>query len=413
MSLKPVLDILNKISSTTKRTEKLEIIQSYRSDNLFKKVVTYALDYNKVFNVTNVNFIKNGGQSVEEIFNFLDKLSTLNGATKQDKETLSSLASIDNDTIEVINRIIQKDLKCGASLKTFLKVFPNIPYFELMTCKSDIPQFIKLANKNNFKIMYSDKLDGCRNMAVVENNHIKHLSRSGIAYYNFNLFNEELHQLYSDINKKISLSKIPFDGEVTVENGNFNDVMKHIRTINDRENINFQYNIFDIAINLNLLDRLKLLKNSFKLYEYKYLKFLDHVFIANPTEEHINKILKKEIAKGYEGIVLKIAESPYEFKEKSKYWCKVKPTDTLDLLVVGKFEGEGKFKGTLGGLIVKYKNNTVNVGSGFTDNERNLFYKNPPKIIEVKIKEITKDNSLREPIFVRVRCDKETLSDEE
>ncbi len=109
---------------------------------------------------------------------------------------------------------------------------------------------------------------------------------------------------------------------------------------------------------------------------------------------------------------MKLADSPYELKEKSKYWLKMKPTETYDLLVVGKFGGKGRLKNNLGGLIVKYNDVEVKVGSGYSDEERELFMKNPPSIIEVKCKGETEDGSLREPIFVRVRDDKSTVTDE-
>ncbi len=122
--------------------------------------------------------------------------------------------------------------------------------------------------------------------------------------------------------------------------------------------------------------------------------------------------MNSAVKKGEEGIVAKIANSPYELKEKSKYWLKMKPTETYDLLVVGKFLGQGRLKNTLGGLIVKYNDVEVKVGSGYTDEERELFLKDAPKIIEVKCKGVTEDGSLREPVFVRIRDDKSTVSDE-
>ena len=80
--------------------------------------------------------------------------------------------------------------------------------------------------------------------------------------------------------------------------------------------------------------------------------------------------------------------------------------------VVDAEEGYGRNKGTLGALVVKYKDNTVNVGSGFTDEERKNFWENREdiigRVIEVKYKEITTDKktgleSLQFPVFCGLR----------
>ena len=108
-----------------------------------------------------------------------------------------------------------------------------------------------------------------------------------------------------------------------------------------------------------------------------------------------------------EGVVLKNMKGLYENK-RSANWCKVKTFFSEDLRVIGIEKGKvGKqFENTLGALIVDFKGIPVRVGSGYTEEERNLFIKTPPKLIEVEYKSITKDGSLFHPSFVRVRTDK-------
>jgi DNA ligase-1 len=111
-----------------------------------------------------------------------------------------------------------------------------------------------------------------------------------------------------------------------------------------------------------------------------------------------------------EGVIVNL-DTPYECK-RSKNLIKVKKFYTYDLEVVDIEEGDGRNKGTLGALVVKYKNNTVNVGSGFTDEERKNFWENREdiigRVIEVKYKEITTDKktgleSLQFPVFCGLR----------
>ena len=84
----------------------------------------------------------------------------------------------------------------------------------------------------------------------------------------------------------------------------------------------------------------------------------------------------------------------------------------MDLPVIEVLEGEGRLKGTFGAFVVKYKNNTVNVGSGFDDETRKQIWEDKDnligRIIEVKYKEISKDKktgleSLQFPIYVGLR----------
>lgn len=416
MSLKNVYEILEKITAESSRLEKEKIIKSNSAAANFKEVIFYALDYNKVYNITNLEEVKNKKKyKVDDIFKYLDYLSNKSGTTDNEKLELSMMSySFDKETVNVVNRIIQKDLKCGASIKTFKKIFPDLPFFEMMTCKSDVDRFIKNVNKLNTDVFVSDKKDGVRTWGRVG----KYISRSGLEYHNFNVFNNEINTLMNYLKDMYSIpDKVFLDGEVTVEGGNFQEVMRNVRTLEENQDtpVNYIYNIFDIVLlDKDLKERIKLLEDVFNNHNFEHLRLLKHKLISQSqiSAAEFEKEMKKAVKKGEEGIVVKMSNSPYELKEKSKYWLKMKPVETFDLLVIGKFNGQGRLKGTLGGLVVKFNDKKVKVGSGYSDEERQLFMTNPPKIIEVKCKGITEDGKLREPIFVRTRDDKSTVSDE-
>lgn len=417
MSLKNVYDILQKIAAEPKTTEKIKIIRENSTAENFKNVIFYALDYNKVYNMSYLNYYpeEKTKSTPNEIFRFLDHLSGRNGATLEEKKQLAQLASVDLETNKVVSQIVKKDLRCGASIKTFLKVFPDLPYFEMMTCSSDLNKFLKLLKDTNSTPFWSLKKDGVRTWAINKGDSIQYLSRSGLSYFNFHNFDKEVSKLTTLINKSSNIPiDTPIDGESTVINGNFQDVMRNIRTLESGE-AQFQFNVFDLAYPQKTFEeRYRILESVFKLTDFKHLKLLNHYEIKDPTAEKINKIMNSAVKSGEEGIVLKSSKSPYEFKEKSKHWCKMKPVETFDLVVIGTYLGKKgkKFDGTLGGLIVKFKDKEVHVGSGFTEEERKQFLKNPPKLIEVDCKGITEDGSLREPRFIRVRDDKLTSTDE-
>ena len=92
---------------------------------------------------------------------------------------------------------------------------------------------------------------------------------------------------------------------------------------------------------------------------------------------------------------------------------------TCDIKCIAVEEGEGKYAGTLGKIVCDYKGFTLRVGSGFTDEQRNLYWNNQSEIVnqivEIQYFEESKDKktgdlSLRFPVFKRVRDDKDEVS---
>jgi DNA ligase-1 len=131
----------------------------------------------------------------------------------------------------------------------------------------------------------------------------------------------------------------------------------------------------------------------------------------------VQEFLDDVVSKGGEGVMINVTNSLYRF---SRTWdlMKVKKFNSLDLEVVDIEEGSGRLVGTLGAIHVRYKGgNIVKVGSGFSDEERKLYWSQPElimnKVVEVKFFEETtnadKTLSLRFPTWCsNIRIDKLT-----
>lgn len=412
-SLKQVHAALVDLAADRSRKIKESKIKKYLDLPYFKETVIYAYDYNKTYNVTNISFQKHSYDlDVKDIFIYLDYLNSKSGATQKEKQNLSILSSIDNETINVINRIINKNLKVGIGPKTFKEFIPQLPFFEIMTCQKDVSKFLKYNQNKPF--YWSIKKNGTRVLNVVYEKHVQtHLSRSGLEYPNFGVFDKDLVKMANFLNKTYNLPyPILIDGEAISDNQNFNHLMSQVRRLNNPQLNTFRFKVFDVA-NENIIfeHRYKLLEESFKNNTFERIDLLEH-HLCEFNEEQIyskmREVMRDGISKIDEGIVIKIANKPYEFKEHSKWWCKVKPTDTLDLKVIGfEFGKPGtKYENVVGALIVDHNNVEVRVGSGLSDSQRIEFLDNLPELIEVEFKEITPDGSLREPIMIRVRNDK-------
>ena len=126
--------------------------------------------------------------------------------------------------------------------------------------------------------------------------------------------------------------------------------------------------------------------------------------------------MKEMVEAGYEGVMIKEVDAPYECKRTTS-WLKMKPFIEVSLAVVSVEEGTGRNQGRLGALICEGHDDgkfiRVNVGSGFTDEQRSELWQAKDslveQIVEVRADAMTQSQdsesewSLRFPRFLRFR----------
>jgi DNA ligase-1 len=125
---------------------------------------------------------------------------------------------------------------------------------------------------------------------------------------------------------------------------------------------------------------------------------------------------KDAIESGFEGIMIKDVDAEYVCKRHVS-WLKQKPFIEVSLTVVAVEEGTGKNEGRMGAIICEGEDDgkkiAVNVGSGFTDDQRTEFWESreaiPGQVVEVRADAATLNQdsenvySLRFPRFLRFR----------
>lgn len=279
---------------------------------------------------------------------------------------------------------------------------------ELMTCRDDIVAYLKRFSLK--ETLWSPKLDGVRCAAKDG----KYMSRNWKFYKNFDCFNEGLEKL----DRLLGTPYYFIDGEVVSSCNNFNKLSTQLQRKYDVDNSFLNFKVFDICIpSLPLIKRLEILKAAInELPDGSNISFVPHSpmpFCGHEDAAKLIEVLRDAvISKGYEGLVLKYAYGEYEHK-RSIQWLKVKKFHSLDLKVIGRYEGTGKYAGMLGGLLCEYKGVTSRIGGGFVDEQRKQWWDCPeselPSIIEVKFQEITKANKLRFADFIKVRNDKDEV----
>ena len=424
MSLKSVHTILEDINSHSGRLEKESIINNRRLDAKFVKVMNYMLNPYLRFNLSKIEFTPDptqyaGYKNDDAIFSMLDFLATKRGATDQEKNFLQIISSVDYYTANVVDRIVAKDPRCGASIKTFRKFMPEIPYHCPMLCNSDTKAFIKAAGGNFAKTCYSIKKDGVRTWAVYDtvSGTTKYLSRSGKEFPNFNFaFDADIAKMSIELlNKYPEISEVPnfryliYDGEVDAgQIKSFQKLMTQIRKLEGVDPQIFKFHVFDLVIDtFDFIRRYQMLYNILTTSTYIKVFLLEHfqIPIWVTTEHDLARVAQTYIDQGEEGIVVKINTAPYEFK-RSKYWLKVKKFETIDVEVTGWEYGTGKYTDVIGALNCVFRGKPFNVGSGLSDQERSDFMQDTPTLIEVAYQEVTQDGKPRFGTFVRVRDDK-------
>lgn len=187
-----------------------------------------------------------------------------------------------------------------------------------------------------------------------------------------------------------------FDGEVLYFEENFAEDFK--RTISltsriDRHNDcdNLYFVIFDMIDVENFVSQeggipfkntyqgLQELLEAKALREDLYATKYPHILIAKQTAD-MSMLTKAKNFDNWEGLMYRNADAPYEYK-RTKSLLKIKKMQDTECKVIGFKEGIGKHEGRLGAVLVDYKGNTVAVGSGFTDEEREVIWERQGAIL--------------------------------
>lgn len=226
------------------------------------------------------------------------------------------------------------------------------------------------------------------------------------------LLSSEENIIYSvpHINKAISNLKIEseLDGELYCHGLSFEEIVSITsRTVNLHPNYqNIQFHCFDIINSKPQLTRSLAIEKLRNINPYIVIA----PFWLCENLDDIMRTYDKLMELGYEGIIVRHFQAPYEIK-RSLYVMKFKAKKEDDYEILGYQEEisiDGMYKDSLGALVCSSGDgNVFSVGSGFTRDQREHLWKNKESLIgrvaKVKYQQLTTGKKVpRFPVFVEV-----------
>lgn len=434
--MKEVIKIFNQIQETSSLNDKKAIIAANKDNELFKKCLVFLLDGNINTGISNKKINKKVEPSsklapyylcmnstFEEVMDYLIKNNTGTDADIYEIQCFLVGHIGHEEDREFYEQMITKSFRLGADSKVVNSVIPGlIPTFEIQLGTSI--EKCKLVDGTYISI--SHKMNGTR--CVYINGQMK--SRQNKLY-------NGLDHIITDINK-LGLEDFFIDGELVYKNEeglSDSDAFQKgcsIAMSKDNDKSQLKLVVFDIFPKEEFLN-LHTSKKTYKERRKDLDKLEESIIASNITNLSVVERLYEgtdhsqiwkwldyaDIDMGWEGIIINL-DTPYECK-RTKNLIKVKRFFEKDLRCTKvNIATTGKYKGIMGSITCNYFDNTVDVGSGFNDSQREYFAKNPEeivgKIVSVKYKEETQNKdggkSLQFPVYMGILIDRDKAVDE-
>lgn len=402
--MKRPVEIFSDLKNTSSRNEKEQILKENENNKVFKMILKFLYD---PFIVTGISSKKINKKVKADIDNtimtypaLIDYLKINNSGRDADIAVIQRIINEleDEETKQFIKEIATKNLKCGITATTINKVYGDgfIPLFGVQLAE----KYKEHKDNVTDDFFITQKMDGIRGVAFNEADGVKFYTRKGKEISGL----VDLEETFKNLPKGFV-----YDGELLLinkENLNSGDLFRKTQSIVSSKGIkkDIEFHVFDLIP----IEEFKL-GESKDIYEvrrnkmneifskYKGLVKLVPILYHGNDKSMIDKLFKEALEKGQEGIMIN-NNVTYKIK-RIKDLLKVKGEESFEGVVVGVYEGkeDKKNKDKLGGIQITYKDIIVNVGNGFTDKERELYWKNPDlvigKVAEIQFTEESQDEN--------------------
>jgi bifunctional non-homologous end joining protein LigD len=290
------------------------------------------------------------------------------------------------------------------------------------------PQLATLTDEifNDDEWLFENKYDGYRALIQINKGKINLVSRNGLSF----------NAKYADLVKAFEIigDDVILDGEIVVENEKGQSKFQWLQYYNENpERGQLKCYVFDILY-FNGFDLTPLELVQRKRILNALLPQSDEIIYSGHVIGKGTDALKKAEKEGAEGLIAKKASSRYHVNKRSKEWLKIKVTKEQEMVIGGYTDPQGSRTG-FGSLMLGYYENdeliySGKVGTGFNEDslkdmharlqklerktspfqnlpkEKNAHWVTPALVAQIKYTEWTETGSLRHPVFIALRNDK-------
>lgn len=329
------------------------------------------------------------------------------------------MSRLNDASRSLLYRVLVKELRIGVGPKTINKYHKDLVFeWELAGAK----RTKEALHKVRWPCWAEYKFDGYRCLVRAQNGKDEETySRNGLPMDNLSFRAADLNRLTAELVAAGILADIAWawDGEGKKLGHRFNATQSEVGKKGKGQDLT--YVIFDLVPWGQITggtetietryDRLDAVQRYLAQHAERFPMLMVNERFELDTVEDAWELYEQARELGHEGLILK-QKGGFYTPGKTEAWVKVKPEETLDLLVVGVYEGKPgtKYEGKAGGIVVRYKGVDTEVGSGLGDDQRELWFKQPELVVnsvaEIVYHEVTPAGKLREPRFKSVRKDK-------
>ena len=390
--LKRLQNFVDQMKATSSLNEKKVIIGTIKNNKFIREALKYAYDPYKKYYVTSANCKKRSDLIHDKYFGDLFcLLDNLDKRIWTGHEAISyTNGFIDNykEYEDLIFSIIDRNMELRASASVINKVIPGlIPTFDVALANKFDPKRVDW----NDVWLASRKLDGVRCITIVDiQGNVKCYSRQGNEFETLDVIREAV--------KQMGLRGVVFDGEICLmdKDGNedFPGIMKQIKrknhTIDNPRYVMFDYltlSEFDNkSSEMVLTGRLsRFAKVAEHIENSIYLSVLQQVVVSD--DDHFAKLSSEAEELGHEGLMVR-KNVGYEGK-RTQNLLKVKKFHDAEYQVIDlDFEdhrvirdGKEVVMPMLAQAWIEHKGYKVAVGSGWNQEQRIRYQKNPSELI--------------------------------
>lgn len=409
--------VLEKIKNNTSSKGKTALLNMYIGNKVLRTLLYYAFNSFLQYYIKQIPSSMPADRLIqaENFDRFIGLLNDLNARKIKDvKGVVADFLRSCNETEQKWYKgVLSRDLGLGITQKGVNNVYPGfIPTYEVQLAETvkditltDKKQLNRLPDA--FVLQY--KIDGYRlNVHKFDDGTVSIKTRSGLPVSGYTMLEDEA-KLYlpagrvydgemvsPQLFKWIEQNMLADNGDKIADRSLFQDaIRKCFAKEVGKDGI---FNIFD-AVSMSewesqtardaYRDRLDFLSYNVRpIVEEKGLTQMtvvptSRVFNKNNPDDmqEVIRIFHKFLSWGWEGLMIKSIESPYEWK-RTKNLMKMKLMDTADLEVLSVIEGNGAGAGMVGKLVCNYKGTVLNIGTGkMTAEEKKLYFEDPNRII--------------------------------